>query len=58
LITGTFSAMREFPEQTIENVWLNDAPGSKWNHRDGLLFGELDALSASELLADLADLTS
>jgi uncharacterized protein DUF4132 len=50
--------VNEFPEQTLECIWLNDAPDLKWNPRDGVRFGELDAVTASELLADLADLTS
>ncbi|MFE9423757.1 hypothetical protein ACFYNO_12445 [Kitasatospora sp. NPDC006697] len=48
-----------FPEQTLEAVWLDTAPGSYWPAREHpLLFGGLDPVTASELLADLAAATA
>ncbi|MFJ4500201.1 DUF4132 domain-containing protein [Streptomyces sp. NPDC088864] len=47
-----------FPEQTLETVWLADDPTDYWPSRPhDLRFGELDAVTASELLADLTALT-
>ncbi|WP_393062680.1 DUF4132 domain-containing protein [Streptomyces sp. LN549] len=47
-----------FPDQTLETVWLDTRPTDYWQSRSyELRFGGLDAVTASELLADLADLT-
>jgi hypothetical protein len=47
----------EFPEQKLDAVWLNDRPAGDWFGRDGrLAFGELDAVTASEILRDLTEL--
>ncbi|WP_406457171.1 DUF4132 domain-containing protein [Streptomyces sp. NBC_00876] len=47
-----------FPDQTLETVWLGTQPADYWQ-RDSyeLRFGDLDAVTVSELLADLAGLT-
>jgi hypothetical protein len=50
-------AVDVFPEQTLRTVLLGtDSPADPSNGHD-LIFGELDAVTASELLADLTDLT-
>lgn len=50
-------AVEEFPEQRVEHVWLSDTgDGDRWP-RGGVRFGELDPVVASELLADLIELT-
>lgn len=47
-----------FPDQTLETVWLDTHPGDYWLRRSyPLRFGGLDAVTVSELLADLAELT-
>ncbi|MFD8479449.1 DUF4132 domain-containing protein [Kitasatospora sp. NPDC059673] len=49
----------EFPEQTLRTVWLDTRAHDYWpgrEHRER--FAELDALTASELLADLEELTA
>ncbi|MFG2825006.1 WGR and DUF4132 domain-containing protein [Kitasatospora sp. NPDC048365] len=49
----------EFPDQTFETVWLDTAPGDHWSGREyPLRFGDLDAVAASELLADLEEMTA
>ena len=50
--------VNEFPEQRVQHIWLNDSPDGDWSPTNPLRFGELDALTASELLADLTELTS
>ncbi|SDZ36284.1 protein of unknown function [Amycolatopsis xylanica] len=45
------------PEHRIDHLWLNDRPEGEWSPSNPLPFGELDPLAASELLADLAELT-
>ncbi|MGW2396058.1 DUF4132 domain-containing protein [Kitasatospora sp. NPDC001664] len=48
-----------FPDQTFETVWLDVVPRDHWNsdtHR--LRFRDLDPIAASELLADLEEVTS
>ncbi|MFQ3562542.1 DUF4132 domain-containing protein [Streptomyces gramineus] len=48
-----------FPDQTFETVWLDSAPGDYWGSRQYLLrFGDLDPVAASELLADLEEVTA
>ncbi|MGH3379684.1 MAG: DUF4132 domain-containing protein, partial [Actinoallomurus sp.] len=47
------------PEQRLEQVWIGSGPGYGWERRgDGRRFGELDAVTASEVLADLTRLTA
>ncbi|GLW68343.1 hypothetical protein Kpho02_06420 [Kitasatospora phosalacinea] len=48
-----------FPDQTFEAVWLDSAPGDHWSSRDyPLRYGDLDPVAASELLADLEEVTA
>ncbi|MGP3638506.1 DUF4132 domain-containing protein, partial [Streptomyces sp. 24-1644] len=47
-----------FPDQTLETVWLDSQPADHWMRRGyPLRFGDLDALTVSELIADLTELT-
>ncbi|MFC6089859.1 DUF4132 domain-containing protein [Saccharothrix lopnurensis] len=48
----------EFPEQKLTDIWVNDGGGGEWRPRSGRTFGELDAVTASELLAEFTALTS
>ncbi|WP_234337282.1 DUF4132 domain-containing protein [Kitasatospora phosalacinea] len=49
----------EFPDQTFETVWLDSSPGDHLPRHDyPLRYGDLDAVTASELLADLEELTA
>ncbi|MEU3608592.1 DUF4132 domain-containing protein [Streptomyces sp. NPDC035033] len=49
----------EFPEQTLETVWLDTRPGDHWGSRTyPLRLADLDPVTVSELLADLTELTS
>jgi hypothetical protein len=46
------------PQQRLERVWLGHGPGPGWQgHEPRRRFGELDAVTASEILADLTRLT-
>ncbi|MFF4343819.1 DUF4132 domain-containing protein, partial [Kitasatospora sp. NPDC001540] len=47
-------------EQTFEAVWLDEAPTRHWpDHREQReRLGDLDPVTASELLADLKELTA
>ncbi|MES9520770.1 DUF4132 domain-containing protein [Streptomyces capoamus] len=48
-----------FPDQTLEHVWLDSAPGDYWRSREyPLRFGDLDPVIASEILADLTEVTA
>jgi hypothetical protein len=49
----------EFPEQRFTKIWVNDHADGGW-HRpaDGLTFGVLDPVTASELLRDLIEATA
>ncbi len=48
----------EYPEQRLNAVWLNTEPDEFWSSRPvSLRFGDLDAVAASEVLADLTELT-
>ncbi|WP_033218837.1 DUF4132 domain-containing protein [Kitasatospora phosalacinea] len=52
--------VNEFGEQTFTTVWLDDAPGDYWPNRRrsrGPL-ADLDAVTASELLRELQELTA
>ncbi len=52
-------ALDVFPDQTFENVWLDSAPGDYWpSRRHPLSLGDLDAVTASEILADLTEVTA
>lgn len=47
-----------FPDQTLETVWLGSEPADHWPGRaHPLRLGDLDALTVSELIADLTELT-
>ncbi|WP_033217498.1 DUF4132 domain-containing protein [Kitasatospora phosalacinea] len=49
----------EFPDQTFETVWLASEPGDHWSRGDyPLRYGDLDPVAASELLADLEEVTA
>lgn len=49
----------EFPDQVLETVWLDTTPGDYWFSRSHpLTFADLDAVVASEVLADLTELTA
>ncbi|MFG2054642.1 DUF4132 domain-containing protein [Micromonospora sp. NPDC048930] len=47
-----------FPDQKLEAIWVNDRPEGEWYGRDGKVrFGDLDEITASEVLRDLAEVT-
>ncbi len=46
-----------FEEQTLTDVWLNNGGGA-WHRRGSRTFGELDPITASEVLAELTSLTN
>ncbi|MBY8851742.1 DUF4132 domain-containing protein, partial [Saccharothrix sp. MB29] len=48
----------EFPEQKLTDIWVTDASGPGWRPRGGRTFGELDPVTASEVLAEFTALTS
>ncbi|MEU6883311.1 DUF4132 domain-containing protein [Streptomyces sp. NPDC046712] len=49
----------QFPDQTLETIWLDKQPGDHWGSREyPLKFADLDPVTVSELLADLTELTS
>ncbi|MBP0454615.1 DUF4132 domain-containing protein [Kitasatospora sp. RG8] len=48
-----------YPEQRVETVWLDRRPGDYWTHnRTFPTFAELDPVIASEVIADLTELTT
>ncbi|MER6362694.1 DUF4132 domain-containing protein [Kitasatospora sp. NPDC001527] len=48
-----------YPEQRVETVWLDTRPGDYWTHnRTFPTFAELDPVTASEVIADLIELTT
>ncbi|CCH31005.1 DUF4132 domain-containing protein [Actinosynnema sp. NPDC047251] len=47
-----------FPEQKLSGIWVDDGDGGDWSPRGSRRFGELDPVTASELLAELTSLTS
>ncbi|WP_344628553.1 DUF4132 domain-containing protein, partial [Kitasatospora arboriphila] len=48
-----------YPEQRVETVWLDRRPGDYWSRdRTFPTFAELDAVTASEVIADLTELTT
>jgi hypothetical protein len=52
-------AMDIFPEQKLSEIRLDAAGSNGWGPQSGKrTFGELDPITASELLAELTDLTS
>ncbi|MEH0846344.1 DUF4132 domain-containing protein, partial [Micromonospora sp. CPCC 205711] len=54
----TVGVVDMFPEQKIEEIWVNDRPEGQWHARGGRVrFGELDEVTASEVLRDLAEVT-
>jgi hypothetical protein len=47
------------PKQRLDQVWIGPGPGYAWERQGGgRRFGELDAVTASEILADLTRLTA
>ncbi|MFF4341859.1 DUF4132 domain-containing protein, partial [Kitasatospora sp. NPDC001540] len=56
----TVGHVNEFGDQTLEAVWLGTAPGGYWpNSRERReRLGDLDPVTASELLVDLEGLTA
>jgi predicted DNA-binding WGR domain protein len=52
-------AVDVFPDQTFETVWIDSAPGDYWSGRTyPLRFGDLDPITASEILTDLTEVTA
>jgi hypothetical protein len=47
-----------FPEQTLEHIWITTSTDGDWYPRPGPKFGELNPITASEILADLTELTT
>ncbi|MFG2919663.1 DUF4132 domain-containing protein [Kitasatospora sp. NPDC048298] len=48
-----------YPEQRVETVWLDVRPGDYWTRgRTFPTFAELDPVTASEMIADLTELTT
>ncbi|MEV8532391.1 DUF4132 domain-containing protein [Streptomyces sp. NPDC051211] len=52
--------VNEFPDQKLETVWLDTHPTDHWQHRGEytLKFADIDPVLASEVLADLTELTA
>ncbi|KPC70729.1 hypothetical protein ADL35_37980 [Streptomyces sp. NRRL WC-3753] len=49
----------EFPDQTLETIWIDTAPGDYWrSHTYPHRLGDIDPVVASEILADLTDVTA
>ncbi|MFI8907644.1 DUF4132 domain-containing protein [Streptomyces albidoflavus] len=47
------------PEQTLETIWIDTTPGDYWPHHTyPHRLGEIDPVMASEILADLTDITA
>ncbi|MFD0267234.1 DUF4132 domain-containing protein [Streptomyces sp. NPDC127106] len=52
-------AVDVYPEQTLETVWLDTTPGDyRYSSDHPLKFADLDPVLASEVLADLTELTA
>jgi len=51
--------VHEFGDQELTTIWLNDKPYGQWSSSAGgpLTFGELDPVTASEVLRDLTEVT-
>ncbi|WP_086838786.1 DUF4132 domain-containing protein [Amycolatopsis kentuckyensis] len=47
----------EEPEQKLTDIWLDEKGEGAWSPQGTRAFGELDPVTASELLAELTDLT-
>ncbi|MBE8524781.1 DUF4132 domain-containing protein [Amycolatopsis sp. H6(2020)] len=47
----------EEPEQKLTDIWLDEKGEGAWSPHGTRVFGELDPVTASELLAELTDLT-
>ncbi len=45
-------------EQTLESIWLSHHADGEWHRTGNRLFGELDLVTASELLRDLIEITA
>ncbi|GAA1275067.1 DUF4132 domain-containing protein [Saccharothrix xinjiangensis] len=48
----------EFPEQKLTEIWVDGSGRGDWHARGDRAFGELDAVTASEVLAEFTALTS
>jgi hypothetical protein len=49
-------ALDIFPEQRIASIWINGGPSGGWRPREPhRTFGDLDAMTASEMLRDLTE---
>ncbi|MGV9364016.1 DUF4132 domain-containing protein [Amycolatopsis sp. NPDC003731] len=47
----------EEPEQKLTDIWLDEKGEGAWSPQGTRVFGELDPVTASEVLAELTDLT-
>jgi hypothetical protein len=54
----TVGTVDMFPEQRLEHIWLSNHRHGAWHPEGGRRFGELDPVTASEVLAELTELTS
>ncbi|WP_086823781.1 WGR and DUF4132 domain-containing protein [Allokutzneria sp. NRRL B-24872] len=54
----TVGMLEMFPEQRIEDIWVNDTADGAWDNRRVRGFAELDPVTASEVLAELTELTT
>jgi hypothetical protein len=51
--------VNEWPEQVLEDVWINNSPTGDWRPTKGRVqMGQLDAVTASELLRDLDEVVA
>jgi predicted DNA-binding WGR domain protein len=52
-------ALDMYPQQELRSIWISNHPDS-WGRRDedSVRFGDLDPVTASEVIADLTELTS
>jgi hypothetical protein len=47
-----------FPEHELHSIWISDRPDGRGRLADPVRFGDLDPVTASEVIADLTELTS
>ena len=50
-------AVSDFPEQTMTHIWLSEPGADPWRQNGTRTFGELDPVTASELVSELIGLT-
>jgi predicted DNA-binding WGR domain protein/plasmid stabilization system protein ParE len=48
----------EWPEQVLEEIWVNQGAGGGWSPSGDIRLGELDAVTASEVVRDLHEVMS